>query len=89
MRELLINDAKRVATVASGILAVGWAGAVLIVIYGILAWIDFTSRESVGFLEGLIYAINLFAAPFFLAVVVAGLGHALRLFALYTVKDEV
>jgi hypothetical protein len=43
----------------------------------------------VGFLEALIYAINLFAAPFFLAVVVAGIGHALRLFALYTVKDEV
>ena len=51
--------------------------------------IDFVGRESVGFLEGMVYAINLFATPFFLAMVVAGIGRALRLFALYTVKDEV
>jgi hypothetical protein len=88
MRELLISDAKRVATVATVILSVGWAGVILAVIYGVLAWIDFTSRQTVGFLEGLIYAINLFAAPFFLAMVVAGLGHALRLFALYAVWDQ-
>ncbi|MET0773585.1 MAG: hypothetical protein ABWZ82_10905 [Candidatus Limnocylindrales bacterium] len=88
MRELLIQDAKRVATIATVILSVGWAGALLMVIYGVMAWIDFTGRESVGFLEGLIYAIDLFAAPFFLALVVAGIGHALRLFALYTVRDQ-
>ena len=88
MRELLIQDAKRVATIATVILSVGWAGALLMVIYGVLAWIDFTGRESVGFLEGLVYAINLFAAPFFLSLVVAGIGHALRLFALYTVRDQ-
>lgn len=89
MKALLINDAKRVAGIASLILSVGWAGVILSVIYGFIAWFDFSSRESVGFLEGMVYAINLFAAPFFLAMVVAGIGHALRLFALYTIKDEV
>ena len=89
MRALLLNDAKRVATIAPLILSVGWAGVALSVLYGIIAWIDFVGRESVGFLEGMVYAINLFATPFFLAMVVAGIGHALRLFALYTVKDEV
>jgi hypothetical protein len=89
MRELLIRDAKRVAGIASLIIAVGWAGVILTIIYGIVAWIDLASRESVGLLEGMIYAIDLFAGPFFLAMVVAGLGHALRLFALSTVKDEV
>jgi len=88
MRELMIQDAKRVATIATVILSVGWAGALLMIIYGFMAWIDFTGREAVGFLEGLIYAINLFAAPFFLALVVAGIGHALRLFALYAVRDQ-
>jgi len=89
MRDLLIRDAKRVASIATLILSVGWAGVILTIVYGFIAWIDFTGRESVGFLEGLIYAVNLFAAPFFLAMVVAGIGHALRLFALYTIKDEV
>ncbi len=36
----------------------------------------------------MVHAVDLFAAPFFLAIVVAGVGHALRLFALYTVKDQ-
>ena len=85
MRDLLIRDAKRVASIATLILSVGWAGVILTIVYGFIAWIDFTGRESVGFLEGLIYAVNLFAAPFFLAMVVAGIGHALRLFALYTI----
>jgi hypothetical protein len=89
MKELLIRDARRVATIATLILSVGWAGVILSILYGVIAWIDFAGRESVGFIEGMVYAINLFAAPFFLAMVVAGIGHALRLFALYTVKDEV
>ena len=63
---------------------------ILAVFYGVLAWFDLASRQNVGFLEGLIFlAVNLFAAPFFLAMVVAGIGHALRLFALFTIKDEV
>ena len=89
MKELLINDAKRVTSIATVILSVGWAGVILAVFYGVLAWFDLASRQNVGFLEGLIYAVNLFAAPFFLAMVVAGIGHALRLFALFTIKDEV
>jgi len=31
--------------------------------------------------------VNLFASPFFLSFVVAGVGHALRLFALTTIKE--
>jgi len=89
VRDLLINDAKRVITIATVILSVGWAGVVLAIIYFFLAWIDVTSRPNVGFLQALVVAVNAFAAPFFLALVVAGLGHALRLFALSQVKDVV
>lgn len=88
MHELLIRDAKRVATIATLILSVGWAGVILTVFYGAIAWIDFAGRESVGVIEGMVHAVDLFAAPFFLAMVVAGIGHAPRLFALYTVKDQ-
>lgn len=89
MKALLLDDAKRVATIATLILSVGWAGVALSVLDGTIAWFDFVGRESVGFLKGMAYAINLFATPFFLAMVVAGIGHSLRLFSLDTVKDEV
>jgi hypothetical protein len=89
MLDMLISDAKKVATIGTVILAVGWAGVILAIIYFFLAWIDLANRQTVDFLEGLVYSINLFAAPFFLALVVAGVGHALRLFALYTVRDQV
>ena len=40
-----------------------------------------------SFLHGLVVSINLFAVPFFLSFVVAGIGHALRLYALSQIKD--
>ena len=87
MRELMLNDAKRVAQIATLILSVGWAGVIVSIIYFFIAWWDLSSRESVTFLQGLVYSINVFAAPFFLSFVVAGIGHALRLFALSQLKD--
>jgi hypothetical protein len=87
MRELMLNDAKRVAQIATLILSVGWAGVIVSIIYFFIAWWDLSSRETVTFLQGLVYSLNLFAAPFFLSFVVAGLGHALRLYALSQLKD--
>jgi hypothetical protein len=89
MRDLMLNDAKRVAQIATLILSVGWAGVIVSIIYFFVAWWDLSSRESVTFLQGLVYSINLFAAPFFLSFVVAGVGHALRLYALSQIKDVV
>ncbi len=37
VHELLIRDAKRVATIATLILSVGWAGVILTVFYGAIA----------------------------------------------------
>jgi hypothetical protein len=87
VRELMLNDAKRVAQIATLILSVGWAGVIVSIIYFFIGWWDLSTRETVTFLQGLVYSINLFAAPFFLSFVVAGIGHALRLFALSQLKD--
>jgi len=87
MRELMLNDAKRVAQIATLILSVGWAGVIVSILYFFIGWWDLSSRETVTFLQGLVYSINLFAAPFFLSFVVAGIGHALRLYALSQFKD--
>jgi hypothetical protein len=83
----MLNDAKRVAQIATLILSVGWAGVIVSIIYFFIAWWDLSSRETVTFLQGLVYSLNVFAAPFFLSFVVAGIGHALRLYALSQIKD--
>ena len=87
MLDLMLNDAKRVAQIATLILSVGWAGVIVSIIYFFIAWWDLSSRETVTFLQGLVYSLNLFAAPFFLSFVVAGIGHALRLYALSQLRD--
>jgi len=87
MRELMLNDAKRVAQIATLILSVGWAGVIVSIIYFFVFWWDLSSGPSVSFLHGLVLSLNAFATPFFLSFVVAGLGHALRLFALSQIKD--
>jgi hypothetical protein len=87
MRELMLNDAKRVAQIATLILSVGWAGVIVSIIYFFIAWWDLSSGPGISFLHGLVLAINAFAVPFFLSFVVAGIGHALRLYALSQLKD--
>ena len=87
MNDLILNDAKRVAQIGTLILSVGWAGVIVTIIYFFIGWYDLSSRETITFLQGLVYAVNLFASPFFLSFVVAGVGHALRLFALTTIKE--
>ena len=80
MRELMLNDAKRVAQIATLILSVGWAGVIVSIIYFFVAWWDLSSGPGVSFLHGTgLPRSTLFATPFFLSFVVAGVGHALRL----------
>jgi len=88
MQDMMLNDAKRVAQIGTLILSVGWAGVIVSIIYFFIGWYDLSSRESITFLQGLVYAVNIFATPFFLSFVVAGIGHALRLFALSTIKNS-
>jgi hypothetical protein len=88
MRDLMLNDAKRVAQIATLILSVGWAGVIVSIIYFFVAWWQVSSGAPT-FLQGLVVALNYFATPFFLSFVVAGVGHALRLYALSQIKDVV
>ena len=87
MRELMLNDAKRVAQIATLILSVGWAGVIVSIIYFFVAWWDLSSGPGIRSCTGSSCRINAFAVPFFLSFVVAGIGHALRLYALSQIKD--
>ena len=95
MQEMIWNDAKRTAQIATFILAVGWASVIVVVIYFFVYWFQLAdtgvvigvsggtvAATDIGFIEALLIALNVAFAPFFLSLVVAGVGHGLRLFAL-------
>jgi hypothetical protein len=79
----LQRDAARLATIATVFVWVGWFAVLYAVVAGILWWIDLAGREAFNFLEAFAISSAAVGGPLFLALIVAGLGHALRLFALY------
>ena len=79
----LQRDAARLASVATIFVWVGWIAVIYAVIAGFLWWIDLVGRPAFNFLEALAISASAVGGPIFLALIVAALGHALRLFALY------
>jgi len=77
------SEAIRLASVATVFVWVGWFFVIYAIIAGIFWWIDLASREAFNFLEALGISLSAIGAPIFLALIVAGMGHFLRLFALW------
>ena len=82
-------EARRLASVASIFVWVGWFLVAYSIVAGVLWWIDLTSRQTINFLEALGLSLDVVAGPLFLALIVAGLGHFARLFALYVAERPV
>ena len=83
----LQKDAARLATIATVFVWVGWFFVLYAIIAGIFWWIDLASREAFNFLEALAISLSAIGAPIFLALIVAGMGHFLRLFALWAASS--
>jgi hypothetical protein len=75
-------EARRLASVATFFVWVGWIAVAYAVIAGVLWWIDLASRDGFSLLEALGISLNAVGGPIFLALIVAGLGHFVRLFAM-------
>ena len=75
-------EARRLASVATFFVWVGWIAVAYAVVAGVLWWIDLASRDGFSFLEALGISLNAVGGPIFLALIVAGLGHFVRLFAM-------
>ena len=84
----LQRDAARLASIATIFVWVGWLFVVYALISGILWWIDLAGREAFNFLEAFAISAAAIGTPLFLALIVAALGHALRLFALYVASKS-
>lgn len=79
----LQRDAARLATIATVFVWVGWLAVLYAFVAGILWWIDLAGRESFNFIQAFAISAAAIGGPLFLALIVAGVGHFLRLFALY------
>ena len=84
----LQRDAARLASIATVFVWVGWLFVIYALISGILWWIDLAGREAFNFLEAFAISAGAIGTPLFLALIVAALGHALRLFALYVASKS-
>jgi hypothetical protein len=76
-------EARRLASVATVFVWVGWIAVAYAVISGLLWWLNLTSREAFNVFEAFGLSLSAVAGPIFLALLIAGLGHFTRLFALY------
>jgi len=77
------TEARRLVGIASIFVWVGWLMVIYAAFGGLLWWIDLTSLENLTLVEALGLSLDVVAGPLFLALIVAGLGHCARLFALY------
>ena len=84
----LQRDASRLATIATIFVWVGWLAVLYCAVAGVLWWIDLAGREAFNFLEAFAISSAAIGGPLFLALIVAGLGHTLRLFALYVASKS-
>ncbi len=84
----LQRDAARLASIATVFVWVGWISIVYALIAGVLWWIDLAGRPAFNILEALAISAAAIGTPIFLALIVAALGHALRLFALYVASKS-
>jgi hypothetical protein len=79
----IVKDARRLATIGSFFIAAGWVFVIYALVAGVLWWIDLAQSDTFNILTALAISAAAVGLPVFAALLVAGLGYALRLFALY------
>jgi len=79
----LLNDARRLASIGTYFIVIGWIFVIYALIAGVIWWIDLAQREAFNFLEALAISLGAIGLPFFIVVLILGLGYTMRLFALY------
>ena len=79
----IINDARRLASIGTFFVTVGWIAVIYTLIAGAIWWIDLATREPFNMFEAFALSASAVAAPIIAALIVTGFGYLLRLFALY------
>lgn len=79
----LMNDVRRLASIGTFFIVVGWIAVIYALLSGLAWWIDLAQRPAFNIFEAFAISAGAIGVPIFLAFLVAGFGYTLRLFALY------
>jgi hypothetical protein len=79
----IANDARRLASIGTFFITLGWIAVIWALVAGVLWWVDLASREAFNIFEAFAISATAVGLPVFAAFVLAGFGYLLRLFALY------
>jgi hypothetical protein len=84
----LAKDARRLASIGTFFIVVGWVLVIWALVAGVAWWIDLAQRDAFNIFESFAISASAVGAPIFLALLVAGLGYMMRLFAMYVVSKS-
>lgn len=79
----ILSDARRLATIGTFFITIGWVAVIYALIAGAIWWIDLAQREAFNIFEAFAISASAVGLPIFAAFIIAGLGYGMRLFALY------
>jgi hypothetical protein len=82
------SDARRLASIGTFFIIVGWVSFIYALIAGLLWWFDLAQSDAFNFLQALAISAAAIGLPIFAAMLVAGVGYGLRLFALYVASKS-
>lgn len=85
----LTSDARRLASVGTFFITIGWFAVIYALVAGVIWWIDLAGREAFNIIEALAISASAIGLPIFGALIVLGFGYFLRLFALYVASKSV
>jgi hypothetical protein len=77
------SEARRLAGLATYFVWVGWFFVIYALVAGIFWFIDLANSPTINWLQALGLSAAAIGVPIFLALLVAAVGHTMRLFALY------
>jgi hypothetical protein len=88
VNDQLLKDARRLAVIGTFFITVGWVFVIYALVAGVIWWIDLAQRPAFNWFESLALSAGAIGVPIFLSFLVAGLGYALRVFALYVASKS-
>ena len=77
------SDARRLASIGTFFIIIGWIAVIYAVIAGLLWWIDLAQRPAFNLFEAFAISAAAIGVPIFAAFIIAGFGYFMRLFALW------
>ena len=82
------EEARRLASIGTVFVWVGWFFVIYTIVAGIFWWIDLAQKESLNIFNALGLSLAAIGGPLFLSLLVAGMGHFLRLFSLWAANQS-